>query len=1609
MNGQQFRIIWIVSPPATNDTIHIEDGSWAGADNGDPEFGKWNGSENTNGYSYDRNSWAVITAAENRVKTADAIAPSTGTDAVINGTGNDTDKAWHYFLVGQTSCYWYWDGTEKWDSHPTRAANQAVAYADQVLSANPGQDSVGPSIYTLQRDPYNPGAYEWLTTPESSDFQVWTFAYDVSGMASVTLKYRIQSGEITSANKLYSGGTWVSLPMAGVEYGTSLTDPLPLYRAKKYAVMVEGLTNIYVDYYVEAVDTKGNVSKSDIYHVYVGDGAGSSGDDSVVFSPSTPVVGQSVTVTYSGSLKSSDSVLLHWGYDDWTGVTDTTMTKQADGSWTATVTVPSAAVSTFDAVFTDGNGTWDNNGGSDWHVQVIAWTGDDTTPPTVSLTAPQDGETVSGTVSIAADASDNVAVSRVEFYAGTVKLGEKTSAPYSFSYDTKGVTNGSLVLKAVAWDAATNSASSMVTVTVDNDTQAPSLSVAIDKGSVALSGTCVATATATDNKSVSYVDFALDGAAAVRDSISPYTYTFDADVLSAGSHTLIVTAADAAGNMTVATQAFTVSNTTPEVTRTVYYKSISASAANVFIRYRIGTGSMSAFPGEKMGDSGTWKVWTRSTAAGDFSVEFLTSSGRRDLNGGSGYAIVSNTAWIKNGVVYYSNPDAGDTDAPQVSFTAPSSSVVSGSVSVTADATDNVGVAAVSFYVNDVKQSDDTVSPFDFTWETSSLTNGSYELKAVAVDAAGNSATAVKTIQVSNAVDNAPVVSSVGVPSGEVSGTATLSADASDDNGVASVSFYVGTNLVGTDTSAPFSVTFDTTTVADATYTVRAVATDTIGQTAENTASLQVKNSSAVQVTVHYKRTDWASVNLHYNNGTAWTAVPGEAMSNYRSNWFVKTVARTGDNLEFVFNYAGTSWDNNSEANYTTALTELWVRDGEILTADPEPVVVDAEVPVVSNLAPVSGSVVSNTVALSADATDNVGVSKVEFYVNGSLVGSDTTSPYSLSWSSKSVSNGEATIQAKAWDASGNSAVTGTITLTVTNSTTGDVHDGVTYSGKLGANVYANGVEFSIWWRSDVVSSVSVAGTFNSFSSNATPMTRISSGDNVNVWWVFVPNAKAGDEYKYAGMKVGESSCTMVADPYSQYNRYSNGYSVVVDHTYAWTDSSWQRPGWSYYAIYELHVKDFTSADTSVTSVNRGRYLGVKEKMAYLQNLGVTAIELMPISEFPDAGYSWGYNTSLYFAPESGYAVNPSVGQEGVDQLKALVDAAHAHGIAVVVDMVFNHTANNDNWLWMIDNEAYFNGSTPWGNRLNTEHSVVQRLGKDCIEMYMNKYHIDGFRFDATGNGYISYTFLHELKNHAVSIDPNVYFVYENLPNNSDLKTWGGQWSDSYHDKGINLICDWDSMTASGFTTQIYYSADEGWASSPVEALNYLESHDEDTLAYLMNLAGLSTESMKWRTRQASVLLATSLGVPMIWMGQEFLRSREGQNTDEMSLDWTLKSTYSDIHDYYAGVFRLRRDNPALRPSDASGFAWQYRPWESGADNNVVAWSMVTGNSADKKFVVVFNFNDSTRTVNVGFPEDGTWTKVITETGIDGTGTITASGNSASIEIMGNSGVIFMK
>lgn len=348
-------------PPARTDVIHVEDGSWAGADLGDQTFSKWLGPPYKNGvidfergFSSDWDSWAAIVAARNWVATARAVAPAHAATA----------RARSFLNVGQTSCYWYWDGKPEWDKKPTLAANEAVSASREALGTA-FTDPVPPSVFPPQRWPYNPGSAQ-PGQPPSPDFTVWTLAADASDLTTVTLKVRARPGQTPAAEDFTHGGDWETLPMRLAPMtGQSA---LPAHaKAGRYAARVKGRKGQVVAYFVEAIDRRGNVARSDVRRVSVGDAQG--GDQDLAWTPPFPTAADAIT------FRSSVRAALHWGVNGWKQppralwppgtkpwpdgkAVETPMEPAAGGFAVKLPAVAGHDVSTIEFVFHRADGTW---------------------------------------------------------------------------------------------------------------------------------------------------------------------------------------------------------------------------------------------------------------------------------------------------------------------------------------------------------------------------------------------------------------------------------------------------------------------------------------------------------------------------------------------------------------------------------------------------------------------------------------------------------------------------------------------------------------------------------------------------------------------------------------------------------------------------------------------------------------------------------------------------------------------------------------------------------------------------------------------------------------------------------------------------------------------------------------------------------------------------------------------------------------------------------------------------------------------------------------------------------------------------------------------------
>ncbi len=446
--------------------------------------------------------------------------------------------------------------------------------------------------------------------------------------------------------------------------------------------------------------------------------------------------------------------------------------------------------------------------------------------------------------------------------------------------------------------------------------------------------------------------------------------------------------------------------------------------------------------------------------------------------------------------------------------------------------------------------------------------------------------------------------------------------------------------------------------------------------------------------------------------------------------------------------------------------------------------------------------------------------------------------------------------------------------------------------------------------------------------------------------------------------------------------------SVVVDPSFDWEGDDLLRTPWHETVIYEAHVKGITARHPGVREDLRGTYAGLAsdEAIAYLKLLGVTAVELLPIHHIADEAFLhekglsnyWGYSSIGYFAPHSAYAATGARGQQ-VAEFKGMVKALHRAGIEVILDVVYNHTAEGDHRgpilaFRGIDNPAYYRldpndpsryvDFTGTGNSLNPVHPSVLRMIMDSLRYFVIDCHVDGFRFDLASALAREFYDVDRLSAFFDTIhqDP-VLSQVKLIAEPWDLGPGGYQvgnfpvlwteWNDSYRDTMRDF---WRGETnaaafASRFTGSSDLYQDDG--RHPSASINFITAHDGFTLADLVsynekhNEANLEDnrdgrdDNRSWncgvegptddpevnalRALQQRNLLATLLlsqGVPMILGGDERGRTQAGNNNawcqdNETSwYDWDLDDSRAGLLDFTRRLLDLRRSHPVFRRTD---------------------------------------------------------------------------------------------
>jgi glycogen operon protein len=555
-------------------------------------------------------------------------------------------------------------------------------------------------------------------------------------------------------------------------------------------------------------------------------------------------------------------------------------------------------------------------------------------------------------------------------------------------------------------------------------------------------------------------------------------------------------------------------------------------------------------------------------------------------------------------------------------------------------------------------------------------------------------------------------------------------------------------------------------------------------------------------------------------------------------------------------------------------------------------------------------------------------------------------------------------------------------------------------SSPLGSTIYKNGVNFSIFSRA----ATGMELLLFDHEDDARPERIIPidpSTRTYHYWHIFVPGLQSGQIYGYraygpsdpaSGMRFDSSK--VLLDPYGRGVVVPKNYSreaakqaggdaatamksLVVDVSkYDWQgDAPLRRPS-SETIIYEMHVRGFTCDPSSaVSEKTRGTYIGLIDKIPYLQQLGITAVELLPIFQFdaqdcpPGLVNYWGYAPVSFFAPHQAYSSRTDR-MGPIDEFRDMVKALHRAGIEVILDVVFNHTAEGDhtgptfsfrgldNSLYYIleENRSRYANYSGTGNTLNANNAVVRRMILDSLRYWVEEMHVDGFRFDLA-------SILERDADGQLLANPPVLWDIESDPALADTKIIAEAWDaaglyqvgsfigDSWKEWNSRFRDDVRSFIRGdrgsvGRVADRFLGSPEIYGHKEREAeqsVNFVTAHDGFTMNDLVsydrkhneangeNNADGANDNRSWncgvegptadpaieqlRNRQAKnflTIMMLSLGVPMFVMGDEVRRTQFGNNNaycqDNKTswFDWSLLKKHADVHRFLSLLIERR-------------------------------------------------------------------------------------------------------
>lgn len=553
------------------------------------------------------------------------------------------------------------------------------------------------------------------------------------------------------------------------------------------------------------------------------------------------------------------------------------------------------------------------------------------------------------------------------------------------------------------------------------------------------------------------------------------------------------------------------------------------------------------------------------------------------------------------------------------------------------------------------------------------------------------------------------------------------------------------------------------------------------------------------------------------------------------------------------------------------------------------------------------------------------------------------------------------------------------------------------------------GVMYRVWAPN--ATAMAVGGDFTHAGVTTPVLWReIAMKQDVNpaYWSVFIPDAVADSLYKFKVTNQNADTTGIEAywpwrhDPYAQDATAIDGAgnSVVVDRAYDWSGDHFTTPPKNQLVIYELHVGTFNRTKAGV----QGTFADAKAKLRYIADLGFNAIQVMPAFDF-DSTTSMGYNPALPFAMANAYGTTAT--------MKDFIKAAHEVGLAVILDVVYNHFGPGlESCLRNFDGTTdagwqgiYFYQDarllTPFGSRPDFGRGEVRQYIRDhAIHFCLGQLHADGLRLDSTigirhniehrnnndfdaGSNGDGWTLLRWIGEEKRSLHHKAWIVCEDLQNDPELTRdalFGGmgldsQWDNWFLGRLRRMMTSADDgdrgvLDVAGAVTKSYNTA------GVFERVVYLESHDEANqkprLPSLISPGDPNGYYARKRILLGTALMMTAPGTPMIFMGQEFLEYRPWSDSDPgFGLDWSRLATFAGIVSAHRRLAQLRRnwdDNTRGLHGDGTEILW------SDAASGVLVYRRYALGSPGDDVIVVANLSARAyQSFNIGFPNSGTW------------------------------------